>query len=202
MILEAIVTTTSLDGSINVAPMGPHFNIPPGEAIETFELRPFTTSQTFQNVKANGCGVMHVTDDALLFARAAIHKFENQPKTTPAKHIGGAILTDCCRWYEFKTQFVETSGSRATVQCQIVDRGRKRDFFGFNRAKHAVIEAAILATRIDFIPVEAIRQQMKPLRIVVDKTGGADERLAFELLEHFVNDGARLQGNAKACNES
>ena len=40
----------------------------------------------------------------------------------------------------------------AEIVCEVVDRGRLRDFFGFNRAKHAVLEAAILATRTEFLP--------------------------------------------------
>ena len=97
MILESIVTTISADGSINIAPMGPHFKDEPANpTIDFFELRPFTTSQTFQNIKVTGCGVLHVTDDALLFARAAIGKLENQPDTHPAKKIHGSILSDCC----------------------------------------------------------------------------------------------------------
>lgn len=203
MILEAIVTTMSADGSINVAPMGPYFeDSPSGSANDSFELRPFTTSQTFQNIKATGCGVLHITDDVLLFARAATGNLEDQPKTHPAKQVRGAVLSNSCRWHEFKVQFIESANNRATIQCQTVASGRNRDFFGFNRAKHAVIEAAILATRIDFIPVDAIREQILPLGTIVKKTGGDDERMAFELLEQFVGEGTALQEKAKAGNES
>ena len=203
MILESIVTTISADGSINIAPMGPHFKDEPANpTIDFFELRPFTTSQTFQNIKDTGCGVLHVTDDALLFARAAIGKLENQPDTHPAKKIHGSILSDCCRWYEFTAKFLESSSNRATIQCQVVASGRNRDFFGFNRAKHAVIEAAILATRVDFIPVDAILEQMIPLRTIVEKTGGAGEHEAFELLEQYVSRQTGLKEKAQAGNEA
>ena len=202
MNLEAIVTTVSKDDSVNVAPMGPHFNHSPDEpVVESFELRPFTTSQTFKNLQATGCGVLHVTDDVLLFARAAIHNFTEPPETTPAKHVEGAILAECCRWYEFKTKFIETTGDRASIQCKIIGGGRQRDFFGFNRAKHAVIEAAILATRIDFIPIDAIREQLNPLRSIVDKTGGVDEKTAFGLLEQFIIRPNHKREESKVDNE-
>ena len=52
------------------------------------------------------------------------------------------------------TRFVSirsTTAKNDAIVADVVDSGRLRDFFGFNRAKHAVIEAAILATRIDFL---------------------------------------------------
>lgn len=188
MILESIVTTKSADGSINIAPMGPHVDQHSMNVNDTFELRPFTTSQTFGNLAKSGCGVLHITDDALMFAMAAVHRFEYQPITESAKQIEGAVLADCCRWYEFESRFVDSNPPRATIQCRIVSTGRKRDFFGFNRAKNAVIEGAILATRINFIPVKAIQSEMQPLKVIVDKTGGVEEQKAFRLLMNFVSD--------------
>ena len=64
-------------------------------------------------------------------------------------------------------------------------RGPRRDprpFFGFNRAKHAVLEAAILATRIGILPDDEIRREMERLAIPVEKTAGQQERRAFEFL--------------------
>ncbi|HJT78949.1 MAG TPA: DUF447 domain-containing protein, partial [Gemmataceae bacterium] len=75
MILEGIVTTLSPDGALNVAPMGPH--VTPG--MERFLLRPFPTSQTYRNLTAHGEGVLHVTDDVLLLARAALGPVEPPP---------------------------------------------------------------------------------------------------------------------------
>ena len=63
-----------------------------------------------------------------------------------------------------------------------------RDFFGFNRAKHAVIEAAILATRTDFLAASHIQAEFERLAVPVEKTGGHQERGAFEILRQFVHD--------------
>ena len=57
----------------------------------------------------------------------------------------------------------------------MVHVGRHRDFFGFNRAKHAVVEAAILATRTDFLPLAEIEAEYRKLAVLVDKTGGEAE---------------------------
>jgi hypothetical protein len=182
VILESIVTTISDDGSINIAPMGPYFD----SESNFFELRPFETSNTCRNLRQTPSGVLHVTDDVLLLAQAAIDQFDQPPETTPASKVAGAILADCCRWYEFNTTFVSSTGPRVTIQCEIVDSGRNRDFYGFNRAKHAVIEAAILATRINFVPIAEIHDQFARLETIVHKTGGEKESQAFALLSQHI----------------
>ena len=62
-----------------------------------------------------------------------------------------------------------------------------RPFFGFNRAKHAVLEAAILATRIGIVPAETIRREMARLAVIVQKTAGEQERRAFEFLRSHID---------------
>jgi hypothetical protein len=184
MILEAIVTTTNADGSVNVSPMGPLIDKDPSDG---FELRPFETSRTFANLQQRPFGVLHITDDVLLFAKAAVGRLSEPPMCRSAeKNESAFILEGACRWYEFKAVYFETSEPRKNVRCEVVAAGRHRDFWGFNRAKHSVIEAAILATRIDFLPAAEIDRQFESLRIIVDKTGGEVEKEAMNLLEQFV----------------
>jgi hypothetical protein len=57
---------------------------------------------------------------------------------------------------------------------------------GFNRAKHAVLEAAILATRTHLLPADQIRDEYARLQIIVDKTAGPREREAMALLTAYV----------------
>ena len=76
MILEGIVTTLSPEGAVHIAPMGPHVDA----GMEHFLLRPFPTSQTYQNLVKHGEGVLHVTDDVLLLARAALGPVEPPPQ--------------------------------------------------------------------------------------------------------------------------
>jgi len=162
MILETIVTTINQDGSINASPMGPTINIQPGttlHSIENFELRPFDSSQTFANLKRTKAGVLHVTDDAEMFARSAIGELDPFPQTRPAEKIEGSIIVGACRSYEFVVEFIDTTGPRMHLNCKAVKAHRHRDFVGFNRAKHAVLEAAILATRLDFLPATEISEQ-------------------------------------------
>ena len=78
MILEGIVTTVSAVGAVNVAPMGPRVDPDFSQIV----LQPFRTSQTYQNLKARPEGVLHVTDDVLLLARAAVRALQPPPRSS------------------------------------------------------------------------------------------------------------------------
>ncbi len=196
MILEGIVTTISPQGAVNVAPMGPRVEIDARTgALTRMILRPFRTAQTFANLSAHGEGVLHVTDDVLLLARSAVGALDPLPLMRPAEHVRGCILVEACRYFEFRlpsgsAAFVDGCSSddpRASMEVEIVHSGRLRDFFGFNRAKHAVVEAAILATRTAFLPHEEIESEYRKLAVLVDKTGGERERAAFAFLNQYLH---------------
>ncbi len=182
MILEGIVTTLSAASDVNVAPMGAIVD----RSMTTLRLRPFQTSETYQNLKAQLAGVFHVVDDVLLLARSAIGRLTEPPEMFPAETISGVVLKSACRWYEFQICTIDDSQQRANILARVAHAGRIRDFFGFNRAKHAVLEAAILATRIDLLPRDDILNQLATLRIPVEKTGDPREAEAFELIECYV----------------
>ena len=187
MILEAIVTTINEDGTPNVSPMGPTVvGNPESETLASFELRPFATSQTFANLKRTRMGVLHVTDDVELFVRAAIGQPDPLPEFQDAAKITGKVIANACRWFEFEVEDIDETGPRMSLNCRTVHSHRNREFWGFNRGKHAVLEAAILATRLDFLPANEIREQFVHLRSAVDKTGGQSELHAFGLLCEFV----------------
>jgi uncharacterized protein len=179
MILESLVTTLSPTGGPHLAPMGPRV----GSDMRRFELRPFPTSQTYRNLLAHGEGVLHVTDDALMMAKAALGQIEPPPEHRPADRVRGFVLTDACRYYEFRVASVDDTEQRVRIEAEVVAAGTLREFFGFNRAKHAVLEAAILATRTDFLPLDEIAAEYRKLAVVVGKTGGPAEDEAMRLLE-------------------
>ncbi len=182
MIVEGIVTTQDLSGSVNVAPMGPIVD----ETMTSLRLRPYQTSQTYRNLKLVPSGVFHVVDDVLLLARAAVGLLGTTPPTDPAEKVPGVILRQACRWYEFVVDELDDSQERVEIKVRVVHSGRLRDFFGFNRAKHAVVEAAILATRIHLLPRDEILVEFARLKTPVEKTAGPQEIEAFALLERYV----------------
>jgi hypothetical protein len=181
MILEGLVTTTDADGAMHLAPMGPR--VDPDWA--GFLLRPFPSSQTFRNLKARGQGVLHVTDDVLMLAKAAVGR-AGSPPARAAERVGGFVLTGACRFYEFQVRSIDESQERVQICVDIVHRGTLREFFGLNRAKHAVVEAAILATRLHLIPIEDVRAEYHKLRVLVEKTGGPAEHEALAFLTEHV----------------
>jgi len=177
------MTTLNEDGSVNIAPMGPIVD----EAMSTLVLRPFQTSTTYRNLKANGEGVFHVTDDVLLLARGAVRKLDDAPMRD-AEQVKGKVLAEACRAYEFKAVALDDSQDRTKIDCQIVHTINLRPFFGFNRAKHGVLEAAILATRLHLTGKAPVLAEFEKLQIMVDKTGGPAEHQAMKELWDFVRE--------------
>jgi uncharacterized protein len=182
MILEGLVTTLGSSGEVHIAPMGPEID---GDA-RTLVLKPFRTSQTYGNLKQCGEGIFHVTDNALLLAQAAIGRIHPIPALAPAQVVRGQYLTECCRCLEFRVRSYDDSQERSRLEAEVVHTHRFRDFFGFNRAKHAVVEAAILATRTHLLALDHISREYDRLEILVQKTGGAEETQAFLLLRQHL----------------
>lgn len=183
MILEGIVTTLDPGGTVNIAPMGPQVA---GETFDHFTLKPYATSRTYQNLKDHGEGVLHVTDDVLLLARAAVGKIDTLPPMRPASKVRGSVLADACRVFEFRVVAMDESQPRIHIEAEVVHQERLRDFFGFNRGKHAVVEAAILATRLAFLPRQDIEAEFRRLEVLIEKTGGEQEKEAFAFLKGYV----------------
>lgn len=182
MILEGLVTTLSDTGAVNLAPMGPIVE----PDFSRITLRPFQTSQTYRNLKQHGEGVLHVTDDVELITRAALDGLTELPAMIPATVVDGRVLADCCRWFEFRVVTLDDTQERTEIVCEVVHTARGRDFFGFNRAKHAVLEATILATRLHLLPESEVRAELARLAIPVQKTAGPRELAAWGFVTDYV----------------
>jgi uncharacterized protein len=182
MILEGIVTTVSPSGALNIAPMGPLVDA----EMKRLVLRPFQSAKTYRNLKSHGEGVFHVTDDVYLLAQAAVGIVDPLPALMPATKVRGQILKDTCRFYEFRVQRLDDSQERTQIEVEVVASGRLRDFFGFNRAKHAVVEAAILATRLHLLPRAEVEAEFRRLIAPIEKTGGEQELKAFRFLQDYI----------------
>jgi hypothetical protein len=178
MIVETIVTTLGEDGSVNCAPMGVEW----GE--DAVVLKPFLDTATYRNVAAVGSAVVNITDDVRLFARAAIANPAHP--TVPAAHVRGVVLADCCSWREVQVRSIDRSPPRSRIETAVVHRGVRREFIGFNRAAHAVLEAAIYATRLHLLPRSFVESELARLQVIVDKTAGPHEFEAMALLADFI----------------
>jgi hypothetical protein len=178
MIIETIVTTLSPAGEVNVAPMGVEW----GE--EALVLKPFLETVTYRNVAATGAAVVNLIDDVRVFARAAI----SSPvyPTFAAVTVRGVVLADCCSWRELHVRSIDSTPPRARIETTVVHRGTRREFIGFNRARHAVLETAIYATRVHLLPRAFLEDELARLQVIVDKTAGEPEREAMALLAEYI----------------
>ena len=182
MIIESIVTTVGADGTVNCAPMGVEW----GD--DRIVLKPFLDTATYRNVLAVRTAVVNLVDDVRIFARAAI----SNPAypTVPATVVRGVRLADCCSWRELEVREIDSTPPRSRIETGVVYRGVLREFIGFNRARHAVLEAAIYSTRLHLLPREFITSEFERLQVIVDKTAGSHEQEAMALLTAFVRDAA------------
>ncbi|WP_233216237.1 DUF447 domain-containing protein [Blastopirellula marina] len=192
-IVEGMLTTENADGSVNVAPMGPKVD----EGFTQFLLRPFPGSRTYENLLRQGKATFHVTDDVAMIAQAAVGDLLTEPTFLPSSAAGYHVLENCCRWYQLEAVEVETTGERAALTCRVVAAGRQRDYFGLNRAKHAVLELAILATRVHLLPAEEIDQAIGMLTPWVEKTGGPAEIEAFAFLQNVIAQRRNAENGAR-----
>jgi uncharacterized protein len=191
MIIEGIVTTTGADGRMHVAAMGPQVDAGEREAgrITRLVLKPFATSQTAANLARVPAGVFHLSDDVLLLARIVAGVLDAPPPSRPAEAVPGRILLDACRAFEFTVERVDASRERVELEARVLAEHAGRPFVGFNRAAHAVVEAAILVTRLHLLGAAEIRARLADLSVLVEKTGGPREREAFAVLGERVAAG-------------
>ena len=159
---------------------------------ETIVLKPFLETTTFRNLRATGAAVVNLTDDVLVFAQSAIAS--PQFPWVPAVAVRGAVLEAACSWREVQATATDDTPPRSRIDTRVVHRGTRRDSIGFNRARHAVLEAAILATRTHLLPPAQIRDELGRLAIPIDKTAGPRELEAWELLRAYVAERLAVAG--------
>ena len=191
MIVEGIVTTLSPDGGVHIAPMGPEVDAD----LQQLILKPYQTSHTYQNLVRHPEGVFHITDDVLLLAQAAIGQIDPVPAVAACSRIRGSYLCDACRYFEFRVLSNDAIQARTRLQAEVLFQGRLRDFLGFNRGKHAVVEAAILATRMHILPLDEIGREFDRLEVLVAKTGGPFEEEAFRLLRGHLDSALKAKAS-------
>jgi uncharacterized protein len=60
-------------------------------------------------------------------------------------------------------------------------------FRGFNRAQGAVLECAILVSRLHMLPADKIDAELRYLEIAIEKTAGPAEREAWSWLRQRID---------------
>lgn len=188
MIVEGIVSTLDQTGSAHLSPMGPESGIIPG----MFVLKPFQGSKTLANLQREGAGVFHILDDALLLAQASVG-LGNRISVDPAQNVRGWVIPSACRAWEFEIEELDATQARSRITCRVVREHTFRPFGGWNRAQFAVMELAILYSRVGILLNEEILQVIPSLEILIQKTAGPRELEAWKLLHGALVE--RLEKN-------
>ena len=180
MIIETIVTTLDTNGAVNIAPMGVEWTGGDDAPV----LKPFLETVTYRNLVATRVAVVNLVDDVRVFARAAI----SNPSyaVLPATVVRGVVLEVACSWRELEVRSIDTPPPRSRIETEIVHRGFRREFIGFNRARHAVLETAIYATRVHLLARDFLESELARLQVIVDKTAGPDEHEAMATLVDHI----------------
>jgi hypothetical protein len=179
MIFETIITTQAGDGRTHIAPMGIR------EDNGLIVLAPFRPSTTLDNVFENGYAVVNYCDDVRIFAGCLTGR-RDWP-TVPADKVPCVRLKSVLAHCELKLDRIEEDELRPRLLCQAVHRVSHSPFCGFNRAQAAVLEAAILVSRLHMLPWEKIDAEVKYLAIAIDKTAGPRELEAWGWLLEKIN---------------
>jgi len=174
MIREAIVTTIDTAGTAHLAPLG---LIEDGDL---WILAPFRPSTTLDNLARVPFAVASYTDDPLIFAGLVTGR-KDWP-LCPSAQVQVPRLAAALAHAELAVAHVEDHEERPRFHCKVVHRAQHAPFEGFNRARNAVLEGAILVTRLHILPREKILREMDILSSAIEKTAGPREREAWSWL--------------------
>lgn len=171
-IRESIVTTRNADGSAHVAPLGVIVERP------HLVIAPFHPSTTLENLRRHPFACVNYATDVRVFAGCVSRRRRDWP-VVAAERIQGWRLASALAHEEVEVAAVIEDGERPRFQCASVHRATHAPFAGFNRAQAAVIEAAILVSRLHMLPAAKVEAELAYLQIAIDKTAGDEEREAW-----------------------
>ncbi len=180
MILETVVTTLSAEGVVHIAPFGVT------EDDLGLSIAPFRPSVTLDNLMATGCAVINLTDDVRIFAGCLTGR-RDWP-TRPSRIVKGRVLEGALAHREVRVASIEDDPTRPRFRLEIVHEETHAPFRGFNRAQSAVIEAAILVSRLSRLPPGKIETEIAYLAIAIEKTAAPREREAWGWLMDAIAD--------------
>jgi uncharacterized protein len=178
MIREVIVTTVDAAGRTHIAPLG---LIAAGDE---WTIAPFRPSTTLTNLQEVPYAVANYTDDMRTFAGCLTGRRE-----WPLVPIDGfpvQRLVVALAHAELAVEHVEDDPQRPRFFCRTLRQEQHAPFQGLNRAKAAVLELAVLTSRLDFLPRDKIEREIAYLKIAIDKTAGPQEKEAWGWLMERV----------------
>lgn len=178
-IRECIITTLGKDRHVHVAPMGVH------EHGAQLVVMPFKPSVTLENIEYSGAATLNYTDDVRVYAGCLTSR--HAWPTCPTDMIKGERLERCLSHTELKVVDKVDDPLRPKYFCKIINEVIHAPFHGYNRAQFAVIELAILVSRLNLLPREKIHKEIEYLTIGYEKTAGTREKQAWGWLMEKID---------------
>lgn len=186
-IAETVVTTSDAEGNVHIAPLG----LIKDDAY--WIIAPFKPSRTLDNLRAVPFAAASQSDDVRVIAGCVTGR-KDWP-VTPTSKIPGGRLSECCAHWELKVERIEEHEQRPRFFCKQVHIENHAPWMGFNRAKAAVLELAVLTTRLKMLPPEKVESELKYLEIAISKTAGPAEQEAWGWLMEKVDRWQRERAN-------
>lgn len=179
-IRECIVTTADKAGKVHIAPLGIIAEK------DGWIIAPFRPSVTLENLAAVPFAVASYTDDVRIFAGCLTGR-----KDWPTVAVDGCPvprLEAALAHSVLEVATVQNDGVRPRHFCRVVSEQTHAPFTGMNRSKAAVLELAILVSRLGMLPREKIEAEIVYLTIAIEKTAGPEEKEAWGWLMQRVDD--------------
>jgi uncharacterized protein len=180
MIFETIISTVNQDGEPHVTPFGVRHE--DGNIV----ISPYKPSITLDNILTTKCAVMNLTDDVRVFADALAGK--PYPALLAGQSVSAMRLANCLAHVELELIEVHDDALRPQLVMKKVAEFNHKPFAGFNRAQGAVIELAVLVSRLHMLPKEKVMSEKAYLQIAIDKTAGEREIEAWRWLVEKIDN--------------
>ena len=182
MIYETVISTVARDGTPHVAPMGVRYRRT--EMGSDVILMPFKPSTTLANIVADGHAVLNIVTDTRVFAGSVTGR--RAWPLQPAERIAGVRLACALNHVELALAELQDDPQRPVLRMARVFEANHAPYIGFNRAQAAVIEGAVLVSRLHMLPAAKVDAEMAYLQIAIDKTAGPEEHEAWGWLIEAV----------------
>ncbi len=183
---EILIVTKNADDTPHIAPMGLR------QRGKHWLIAPFRPSRTLDNLLRERQASINTIDDVRVYA-GCLSGRRDWP-TVICEHIDGYRLRDALSHREIDVEHIDDDGVRPQFLCRSLHLANHRPFAGYNRAQSAVLELAILVSRLNRLPMNKIDAEIAYLQIAIDKTAGAEELEAWEWLMQRVQE-----YRARAC---
>lgn len=179
-VTESIVTTRGPNDLWNVAALG----LRASDDDDSITARTWGRTRTWRNFTERGAGYVQFVSDPVDFVEAALTVTESEDPVLKGANAWARVAVSrlgegkdaSTQWVEWELRPVESAVEIETVPT-------------INRGFNAVIEATVVASRLDVTAYETAQMldRLAHLESIVEACGGGREREAFSLIADQVD---------------